>query len=52
MTFQDVSAFARSYWLIVLMVSFAGIVVYALWPSNKQKFNEAARIPLNEEPES
>lgn len=52
MTFQDVSGFARSWWLIVLMAAFAGIVVYALWPSNKAKFNHAARIPLDEEPEA
>jgi len=32
-----------------MVVLFAGVLAYALWPSNKDKFDEAAQTPLNEE---
>ena len=51
MTYQDASEFARSWGLVFLMLMFGVAVVYALWPSNRQKFNKAAHMPLDEEPE-
>ncbi|MEJ0042185.1 MAG: cbb3-type cytochrome c oxidase subunit 3 [Rhizomicrobium sp.] len=30
------------------MVMFAGRFTYALWPSNKKRFEEAAQIPFEE----
>lgn len=49
MTYQAVSEFSRSGGLVFLMLLFGAVVVYALWPANKQRFDRASRIPLNED---
>ncbi len=49
MTFQDVSAFARTYGLIYLCLLFVGMLVFALWPGNKKRFDDASKIPLRED---
>ncbi len=49
MTYQAAAEFSRSWGLVFLMVLFAGVLVYALWPANKRLFDHAARLPLNEE---
>lgn len=49
MTFQEVSSFAQSWGLVFLMGMFLVAVVYALWPSNKDKFNKAAKSALDED---
>ena len=49
MTFQDASAFAQTFGLVYLFVLFLGVLVYALWPKNKDKFDHAANIPLEED---
>ncbi len=35
--------------LLSVIVAFTGVVVFALWPSKKKSFDEAARLPLNED---
>ena len=37
--------------LIIFVVLFAGVLVYALWPSNKSTFDHAARLPLDDDPD-
>lgn len=49
MSFQDASAFAQTFGLVYLFVLFLGVLVYALWPKNKDKFDHAANIPLEED---
>ena len=49
MEYEQVAEFAATYGLIYLMVLFAGVLVYAFWPKNKKKFDEAARRPLEED---
>lgn len=49
MTFENVSVFAQTYGLVYLFVMFMIVVAYALWPKNKDKFDEAANIPFEEE---
>lgn len=49
MTYQDVSAFAQTYGLLYLFLLFAGLVIYALWPGNRKRFDAAAKIPLRED---
>ena len=49
MSYDEFRHFADTYGLIYLMVLFAGVVVYALWPRNRKKFEKAARIPLEED---
>ncbi|MDB5644126.1 MAG: Cbb3-type cytochrome oxidase component FixQ [Hyphomicrobiales bacterium] len=35
--------------LVSVCITFTGIVVYALWPSQKLKFDRMSRLPLNED---
>ena len=34
---------------VVSFVTFAAIVAYAVYPGNKQRFDEASRLPFDEE---
>jgi cytochrome c oxidase cbb3-type subunit 4 len=49
MHYEHVAQFAATYGLIYLVILFAGAVAYAFWPSNKEKFEDAARLPLKED---
>ena len=49
MTHAEVSHFAQTWGLVFLVVMFGAGVIYALWPKNKQKFDAAARLPLEDD---
>lgn len=49
MNYQDVLYASETYGLVYLMLLFAIVLVYALWPRNKKKFDDAARMPLEED---
>lgn len=49
MTFQEVSSFSQSWGLVFLVAMFVVAVAYALWPSNKEKFDDAAKSLLDED---
>jgi cytochrome c oxidase cbb3-type subunit 4 len=49
MQYEQVAHFASTYGLIYLVVLFAGVLTYAFWPKNKEKFEEAARRALEED---
>ena len=48
-TYQALAEFAQTWGLLLLVIAFAVCVTYALWPSNKKKFDDAARAPLRED---
>ena len=48
-TYNTLAHFAQTWGLLYFMLLFCGIVAYALWPSNAKRFNEAARLPLDED---
>lgn len=48
MTFEDVREISAHAGLFYFIAIFAGVLVYALRPSARRKFEEAARIPLDE----
>ncbi|PHS26452.1 MAG: CcoQ/FixQ family Cbb3-type cytochrome c oxidase assembly chaperone [Robiginitomaculum sp.] len=50
MNYEDVAKFAQTWGLVYFALLFGGIVLYALWPGNQKQFDEAARIPLEDEP--
>ena len=35
--------------LFSVIIAFTGVVAFALWPSKKKSFDEAAHRPLNED---
>ena len=48
-TYSTLAQFAQNWGLLYFVAVFAAVVVYALWPSRKSKFDEAARMPLRED---
>jgi cytochrome c oxidase cbb3-type subunit 4 len=48
-TYKAVSEFAQTWGLIYFAVIFACVLLYALWPSRQKQFDEAARVPLQED---
>lgn len=48
MTYEQAAHFAQTWGLALLVAGFSAAVLYALWPSNRAKFDRAARAPLND----
>jgi cytochrome c oxidase cbb3-type subunit IV len=48
-TYRQVAEFAQTWGLVYFVAVFLAVVVYALWPSNKKKFDDASRIPLDKD---
>ncbi len=46
---EDFYAFVRSAWVVWMMALFVAIVAWVLWPSNRERFRRAARIPLSDD---
>ena len=51
MDYQTVAKFSETWGLLFLFILFVAVVVYAMWPSNKEKFDEAAKMPLKDDVE-
>ena len=48
-TYLALAHFAQTWGLLYFVSIFAAVLVYALWPSRKAQFEEAARVPLRED---
>jgi cytochrome c oxidase cbb3-type subunit 4 len=48
-TYRAVAEFAQTWGLIYFVAIFVVVLIYALWPSRKKQFDEAAHIPLRED---
>ena len=48
-TYKQVAEFAQTWGLLYFVLIFSCVVAYALWPSNKKKFDDASKIPLRED---
>ncbi|HEY0833173.1 MAG TPA: cbb3-type cytochrome c oxidase subunit 3 [Azospirillum sp.] len=49
MDLDSITVALRSFWTVWLALLLTGIIVYAMWPGNRGKFDDAARIPLKDE---
>ena len=49
MDYETVAAFARTWGLVYLFALFIGVLIYALNPFSKKKFDDAAQIPFKED---
>ncbi len=49
MSYAELSYFAQTWGLVYLVILFAGVLVYALRPGARKKFEDAARIPFKED---
>jgi len=48
-TYKMLAEFAQTWGLLYFVAVFLIVLVYALWPSRKKQFDEAARMPLRED---
>ena len=49
MTYESASAFSQVAALLIFIALFIGVILYVFWPGNKKKFDEAAKLPLEDE---
>ena len=45
-TYRAFAEFAQTWGLVYFVAVFVVVLIYALWPSRQQQFDEDARIPL------
>jgi cytochrome c oxidase cbb3-type subunit 4 len=48
-TYRALAEFAQTWGLAYFVGVFLLVLAYALWPSRRAKFDEAARMPLRED---
>jgi len=48
-SYEQVATFAQQSGLVYFFAIFMGVVAYAIWPKNKETFDHAAKIPLEED---
>ncbi|MEN5082868.1 cbb3-type cytochrome c oxidase subunit 3 [Bosea sp. TWI1241] len=48
-TYAWLAQFAQSTGVLYFMGIFLAVCAYAFWPSNRDRFEEAARTPLRED---
>ena len=48
-TYKMLAEFAQTWGLLYFVAVFLVVLIYALWPSSKRRFDEAARMPLRED---
>ena len=48
-TYEMVAAFVQVWGLLYFVGIFSAVLLYALWPTNRKMFDEAASIPLRED---
>ena len=51
MTYEPVASITQVAALLLFVSLFVGVLIYAFWPGNKKRFEEAARLPLEKDPD-
>jgi len=44
-----ISDLVATWWTPLFIALFLAVVVYAFWPRNRTKFDEASKLPLRED---
>jgi len=52
MSYEQVASVSHVVALVFFVALFAGVLLYAFWPGNKKRFEQAARLPLEKDPNS
>jgi cytochrome c oxidase cbb3-type subunit 4 len=52
MSYEQVASVSQVVALVCFVGLFAGVLLYAFWPGNKKRFEQAARLPLEKDPDS
>lgn len=48
-TISFVLSIVTTWWTPLFIVLFFAVILYALWPRNRQTFDEASKLPLRED---
>ncbi len=51
MSYENVASISQVVALLFFIGLFVAVLAYAFWPGNKKRFDEAARLPLEGDPE-
>lgn len=51
MSYENVASISQVVALLFFIGLFVAVLAYAFWPGNKKRFDEAARLPLEDDPE-
>lgn len=51
MSYEQVASITQVAALLLFVAFFIGVLIYAFWPGNKKRFEEAARLPLEKDPD-
>ncbi len=51
MTYEQVASVTQVAALLLFVALFIGVLIYAFWPGNKKRFEQAARVPLEKDPD-
>lgn len=49
--YEFLSSFAQTWGLLLFVFAFILVLIYAFNPRNKERFNKASRMPLDDENE-
>ncbi|GAB5504431.1 cbb3-type cytochrome oxidase subunit 3 [Pyruvatibacter sp.] len=49
MGYDEIRGIGGAIGLVMLFFGFIGVIAYALWPGNKQRFDHAAMAPLDDD---
>jgi cytochrome c oxidase cbb3-type subunit 4 len=52
MGYEQVASITQIAALLLFIALFIGVLVYVFWPGNKKRFDEAAKLPLENDPDS
>jgi cytochrome c oxidase cbb3-type subunit IV len=52
MAYEQVASITQIAALLLFVALFIGVLIYVFWPGNKKRFDEAARLPLEKDPDS
>ena len=49
MTYDEIRSFAAFGGLLIFIALFAAVLIYTFWPGNRRRFEEARKIPLEDD---
>jgi cytochrome c oxidase cbb3-type subunit 4 len=52
MSYDQVASITQVAALLLFIAFFIGVLIYAFWPGNKKRFKEAAKLPLEKDPDA
>jgi cytochrome c oxidase cbb3-type subunit 4 len=47
--YDEIRGIGGAIGLVMLFIGFIGVIAYALWPGNRNRFDRAAKLPLEDD---